>query len=365
MTPVDDSPVEQFIRDVLPTMSGPHAVPPGTRHVPLIRGAAKDRGLSAQKVGDTIYFYDRRQAVGGVHKGRMTTLVAREAITICDSKELTKQMLQAAGLPTPRGITVASDQLDDAVAHVQAAGPSVLKPSRGMRGEGVTTGIVTEDDLATAWQYARAAVRPEHQRFVLEDQVEGIDVRAFVIGHRFVAAVTRLPPHVVGDGRLSVAALIEHKKKLRHENAYMDAIVADEDLLARAGRTTSDVPAAGEVIVLRSIANVSAGGESVDITDLVHSDLKRLAVQAAGALPGLCVGGVDLVTPDLRSIEGAAILEINAGANIVLHHHPGHGQSRDVAGAIVDEMMATAGVTTRGKPGLARRVARAARRRLR
>lgn len=357
-------PVEQFVRDVLPTMPGPHAVPAGSRHVPLIRSAAKDRGLSARQVGDTVYFYDRHQAVGGVHKNRMTTLVAREAIRICDSKELTKQMLEAAGLPTPQGIALAPDQLDDAVAHLRAAGTSVLKPSRGMRGEGVTTGIVTDDDLVTAWKRASEAARAEHPRLVLEDQVEGIDIRAFVVGDRCVGAVTRLPPHVVGDGRHSIAELIDRKKRERGgENAYLNSIDPDPALLAQGSNTIADVPEDGEVVVVRAVSNVSAGGESVDITDLIHPELQRLAVEAAWALPGLCVGGVDLMTPDLGSPHGAAILEINAGANIVLHHHPCYGQPRDAAGAIVDEMIAGRSVPTsrRRRPLRSRRTRRPSR----
>jgi len=70
--------------------------------------------------------------------------------------------------------------------------------------------------------------------------------------------------------------------------------------------------------------------------------LFALAVDAVRAVPGLGLAGVDLIVPDVRSADGAVILELNVGANIRVHHYPTYGRPRDVAGAIVDEMMATA-----------------------
>lgn len=343
------TPVERFVREVLPLACGPRQVPSALMHVPLIQDAAKDRGLSSKKVGDTTYFYDGRLAVGGVHKHRMTTLVGREAITICDSKAQTKQMLQAAGLPTPSGIVLGPDRFNEALAHVLAAGPSALKPSYGMRGRGVTCGIATEEELRAAWETAGRAVTERSPLFVLEEQIEGIDIRVFVVGRRVVAAATRLPAHVVGDGQRSIATLIELKQQRRLENAYLAGwhLTVDTALLARTGRTLADIPATNEVVVLNGVANMETGGENVDVTELVHPDLMSLAVEATRALPGLRVAGVDLMAPDLGSVDGAVILELNAGANIGLHHCPAYGRPRDVAGAIVDEMIASSGARRR------------------
>lgn len=340
------APVERFIRQVLP------AIPGGFRqvasaplaHVPLICRAAEASGLSLQEVGDTTYFYEGRRAVGGVHQHRITTMVGKHAITVCDSKAHTRQMLQAAGLPTPRGVALSSEQLHDAFVHARGFGLSVLKPSYGMRGRGITIGIATDDGLRAAWETARSAHgNDRHGRFVLEEQIEGIDLRVFVVGRRVAAAATRVPAHVIGDGRLSIAALVEMKEQRRNQNAYLVwPLTVDTEYLARVARTQDDVPGAGEIVLLNGLANLHLGGENVDVTDLVHPDLLALAVDATRAVPGLNVAGVDLMAPDLHTIDGAVVLELNAGANIQMHHSPTYGQERDVARVIIEEMRKSA-----------------------
>src|SRR5699024_12189211 len=66
---------------------------------------------------------------------------------------------------------------------------------------------------------------------------------------------------------------------------------------------------------------------------------KRIAVEAANAIPGLQVAGIDMIVPRLDTPDGTIVLEANPGANLSVHHNPGYGQKMDVAGAILDEMI--------------------------
>jgi cyanophycin synthetase len=336
--------VERFVREVIPAVDGGrHLRADGTGHHALIRQAATDRGLSTKIVDKTAYFYDGPLEVGRM-SGWVPSLVTREAQAACRSKQRTKRMLDAAGVPTPAGIVVDRDQFDEALTHVRASTtPQVLKPTVGHGGAGITCGITHDDALRTAWETARAAAKPR-AKFMLEDLVEGVDIRAFVVGGRVVAASTRIHPHVVGDGRQSIAELVDEKQRWRDQHAYlrMRPIAVDTVLLARGGRTIDDVPAAGEVVVLNSLANVHVGGENVDVTDVIHPGLAELAGDAVRAIPGLGVAGIDLLVPDITSADRAVVLEANVGANIRIHHCPAYGQPRNVAGAIIDEMIATA-----------------------
>jgi D-alanine-D-alanine ligase-like ATP-grasp enzyme len=366
------APVERFIQEVLPTIPGPHQVAAVHRYPVLIRRAARRRGLSIRTSNDVEYLYDGQIPVGGV-KPTTSTLNSPEARSISWSKDLTKEMFTASGLPYPAGIILGPDQLDEALAHIQAMGrPAVLKPTSAKQGRGVTCGIVTEDDLRAAWTSAGLA-REKPGDYVLEEQIEGIDLRVCVIGRRAVAATVRLPSYVLGDGRSSLTELIDRKQLQRAQNAFLvkAPVSVDAARLRRDGRTLDDVPVAGEVVVLTSLANISAGGVNVDVTDLVHPGLLRLAVDAARAAPGLRIAGVDLIAPDLDSVDGAAILELNHTPGILLHHYPAYGEPRDIAGAIVDEMIAAAGLPHRSprprrtpvKASVTRRLVRAARRR--
>ncbi len=338
------APIERFVREVLPTIPGGfQRITDSTGHLQLIAKAVEERGLTTRTVGRTRYFYDGRVPVGGM-TGWVPTLIGGNAQLIGRSKSLTKQMLQAAGVPTPAGITVDRDQFDTAVAHLRSLGrPMVLKPVTGKGAAGITCDIATESDLTAAWDTAALAAGPGDP-FVLEEQVEGVDIRAYVVGSRVVAAATRLHAHVVGDGRQSIAALVAAKQTLRNEHVQLakKPIKVDSAMLARHGHALADVPAAGEIVVLNGMANQHVGGEAVDVTDRVHPDLLNLALDATLAIPGLCVGGIDLMTPSLDSADGAVVLEANIGANIRVHHTPAFGAPRDVAGAIIDEMIAIA-----------------------
>jgi cyanophycin synthetase len=337
-------PIERFIREVIPAVpGGRQRSTDGTGHLDLIQQAATDRGLSVKKIGRTTYFYDGRMPVGGMTKW-VPTLVGREALAVGNSKDLTKQMLDAAGVPTPAGIAVRRDQLDGAVAYVAASPrPLVLKPSAGGKGVGITTGITTEDDLRAAWDIADRAAGDDPWR-VLEEQAEGVDIRAFVVGRRVIAATTRIHPHVVGDGRQTITELAAEKQVWRDEHVILRKrpFTIDPAVLARAGHTADSIPADGEVVVVNGLANLHVGGESVDVTELAHPDLLAMAVDAVRAIPGLGLAGVDLLAPDIGSADGAVVIEVNVTANIRVHKCPAYGRPRDVAEAIIDEMIATA-----------------------
>lgn len=336
--------VERFIRDVLPTVPGGRHMSTDSRgHLALIRHAAVDRGLTVDVDGRTTRFYDGKLAVGEM-RGWVPSLVGRDALAISKAKDRTKELMAAAGLPVPAGLALDADQFDRGLAHLRATDrPQVLKPVTAKGGAGITCGITTADELRAAWSTAERAME-KAPRFVLEELVEGVDLRVYVVGSRVVAAATRVNCHVVGDGRQSMAELIDEKLRwrARHITLAVHDFVVDDELLTRSGRSVDDVPAAEEVVVLNSLGNVHAGAECVDVTDIMHPELRQLAIQAKQAIPGLGVAGVDLFAPDVRSPDGVVVLEVGVGANIRIHQCPTYGQPRNVAGAIIDEMIATA-----------------------
>jgi cyanophycin synthetase len=54
------------------------------------------------------------------------------------------------------------------------------------------------------------------------------------------------------------------------------------------------IPAPGQEVYLKSMANLSTGGSAIDVTDFVHADLRFYCERAAGVC-GLDVCGVDLI----------------------------------------------------------------------
>jgi RimK family alpha-L-glutamate ligase len=102
-------------------------------------------------------------------------------------KYFTSTLLEEAGLPTPR--TRVCERLDDALAAFEALGGDVVvKPLFGSEGRGIVR--VSDPDLA--YRTCRA-LEVTRSVFYLQEFVAhgGRDIRAFVVGGRLVAAMTR------------------------------------------------------------------------------------------------------------------------------------------------------------------------------
>ncbi len=121
-----------------------------------------------------------------------------------------------------------------------------------------------------------------------------------------------------------------------------------ERLMEAKAVTRDSVLPAGEIFFLRGTGNLSTGGTAIDLTDVVHPDNREMAVRAAKAI-GLDVCGVDFITKDIRESYreiGGGICELNAAPGFRMHVAPTEGQSRDVAGPVMD-MLFPAGSPTR------------------
>ena len=91
---------------------------------------------------------------------------------------------------------------------------------------------------------------------------------------------------------------------------------------------------------MRRNANLSTGGTSTDVTDLVHPEVAAMCCRAAAAA-GLDVCGIDVRLADIALPPGqqaGAVIELNACPGLRMHLEPTAGRPRDVAGAIVDRL---------------------------
>jgi len=119
-------------------------------------------------------------------------------------------------------------------------------------------------------------------------------------------------------------------------------------LLTAQGLTVGSVPTEGQVVWLRRNANLSTGGTSRDVTDLVHPDVAALCERVAGLL-GLDIAGVDLRLPDVAAPPPAddaepgagGVVEVNAAPGLRMHLEPTEGRPRDIGPAIVDLLFPT------------------------
>jgi cyanophycin synthetase len=270
----------------------------------------------------------------------LTDLTSGIAVEIAQDKEDTKRVLSNIGLPVPRGEVARS--LAEAIEIADDLGyPVLLKPVDASHGRGISGALATAPDLERAWPVTREISR----RVVVEKFHEGRDHRVLVVNGRVAACAERVPAAVTGNGRSTVAELIEaanrdprrgtgHRKVLTRLAA--DARTVEH--LSRNGYTLTSVPPEGELVTLRATANLSTGGTSIDRTDEMHPDNVTACEMAAGIV-GLDVAGIDVLTPDISKPfrdNGAVIIEVNAAPGIRMHTHPGEGRPRNVGAPILD-----------------------------
>lgn len=281
----------------------------------------------------------------GVYQQRIQATVSSAtrhiAVSIASDKDLTKQLLHNVGIPVPQGRQVS--YLEDALGAAREVGyPVVVKPLDGNHGRGISVNLTTAEQVEAAFNEAKEVSR----YVIIEKFIPGKDHRILVINDQVVAVSERVPANVIGDGKHTIQELVDivnldPQRGVAHEKVltriHIDALVLE--LLARSGYSLETVPAEGEQVFLRTTANMSTGGTSIDRTDEIHYDNMEVAIRAVKVI-GLDVGGVDMVIPDIsRSIYepyedghgGGAIVEVNAAPGFRMHVHPGEGKARNVA----------------------------------
>jgi cyanophycin synthetase len=266
------------------------------------------------------------------------------AETIAQDKELTKKLLDAAGVPVPMGRSV-SDPEDAWAAALEVGLPVVIKPKDGNQGKGVTVNVTTREQL-TAGFHAASEFRDD---ILVERYLPGHDYRLLVIGDKLVAAARRDPPQVVGDGVHTVRELVEQvNKDPRRGDGHATSLtkIRFDDIalatLAKHGLNADSVPDQGQRVVLRNNANLSTGGSATDVTDDVHPEVAARCI-AAAHMVGLDICGVDLVCDSvLKPIEeqNGGIVEVNAAPGLRMHLSPSFGKSRPIGEAIMDTLFA-------------------------
>ncbi|MBS1161508.1 MAG: cphA [Proteobacteria bacterium] len=261
---------------------------------------------------------------------------------IAQDKELTKNLLHAAGVAVPLGRPV--ENADDAWAAAREIGlPVVVKPRDGNQGKGISVNLSSEEQVRRAF----AVAEEFRDDIMVEKYLPGHDYRLLVIGDKLIAAARRDPPLVIGDGTHTVRELVDIvNRDPRRSDGHATSLtkIRFDDIalarLAEQGYNADSVPPRGTRVVLRNNANLSTGGSATDVTDDVHPELAACAVAAAQTV-GLDICGIDVVCDTmLKPLEdqGGGIVECNAAPGLRMHLDPSFGKGRPVGEAIVNMM---------------------------
>jgi cyanophycin synthetase len=264
------------------------------------------------------------------------------AVEISCDKEDTHNLLNDLGLPVPQQRIVYSARGAVQAAH-KIGFPVVVKPLDANHGRGVSINLMKDEEVEAGFTEAEA--HSKSTAILVESFVTGFDHRMLVVNNKLVAVAKRVPGHVIGDGKHSIAELVDitnedPRRGIGHQKVLTMLEIDNQAkrLIADAGHTADTVLAVDEVFYLRATANLSTGGTAIDLTDVVHPDNRDMAERAIMAV-GLDVGGVDFLIDDITHSYkdiGGAIVEVNAAPGFRMHVAPSEGEPRDVAGKVID-----------------------------
>lgn len=328
-TPLND--LRELVDDLCLGPSTAHIVDAATdRNIPFIRlnegnlvqlghGAAQRRIWTAET--------DRTSAI---------------AESIASDKDMTKNLLQACGVPVPEGSLVRS--AEEAWEEAQDIGvPVVVKPYDGNHGRGVSLNLLTEAEVRAAYDIAER--KGGSRSVIVEKYIAGDEHRLLIVGNKLIAAAKGESLWVLGDGVSSVQQLVDQQINIdprRGETeefplglvkpAESAEIILD---LQRQNLDANSIPEKDQKVLIQHNGNVA-----IDVTDKVHPEVARVAALAS-RIVGLDIAGIDLVAQDIsRPLEEqhAAIIEVNASPGLLSHLKPAEGQPREIGKAIMEHM---------------------------
>jgi len=284
----------------------------------IIINEARRRGIRVD-VLDHIdnYFALSNGSTNIVCRESLTDLTSSIAISRCKDIRTTAKVLEDAGLNVPDQ-HIASTPTKNHI-FMEKHGSIVVKPCLRIQSAGTTVGVETKEDLQKAIKHAKKV----NSDVMLREMIEGENIRILVIDFKVVAAATKKPPFIVGNGEHTVLELVE-KQSRRRETATQgeNKIPIDKELsiiVHNAGYSLDDVLPKGRQLQVHKTTHIHFGGTIHDVTSDLHPDLIDAAVQAAYALDTPVVG-LDFIVDD-PSHPQYVIVEANERPHL-LNHEP-------------------------------------------
>ncbi|NOQ68181.1 carboxylate--amine ligase [Patescibacteria group bacterium] len=270
-----------------------------------------------------------------------TTVCATYAV---ENKSLTKSLLTRAKISVAKGKLFSKKNINEVYKFIDRIKyPIVIKPFDGAHGDMVFIGIKNKNDFNEKLK----KIFQKHEYVLVEKEFKGKEFR-FIAGRNKIFAVAhREPANVIGDGIHTIRELIKIKNQdPKRGKGHIYPLTKIEinnitkQYLKEQKIELEKVLSSGKKIYLRKNSNLSTGGDSIDVTDQVHPELKKIAVKTICAIPGFAYGGIDImINKDISkkpTKNSYIVIELNPSPGLRMHHFPAIGKPRNVAKEIID-----------------------------
>jgi cyanophycin synthetase len=245
---------------------------------------------------------------------------------------------QGVSVPVTVNVLPNDEELTEAKKLLERFGKIIVKPLDASLAIGVTLNIKNRADLEQAVQSAR-----HYSGIVLaQQQVHGDELRFAVVNGKAVAALLRQTARVVGDGKRTIAQLIEaeNKERLTLPNKYFEYPQLDGSLIDPELITSRRILKDGKVLELSHSAMVRYGASMYNVLKDVDQGYIDIVEKLGSALSR------DFIVVDIMIADyGAActpdnywFIEFNTSPVLKLFHGTRDGNDVDIVGLVAERI---------------------------
>lgn len=278
-------------------------------------------------------------------QGTVTPSTSLMGARVLKDKGISRKLFKKAGITVAKGKIFSLKEKEQAKHFALSLPSAVVKPVNGNRAKGVTIGVKSSSDFIYAWESATKVTR---RGVLVEEQFAGgIEVRCLVLDQKYIAAFMKLPPYVVGNGIDTISELTKKKNADKLNNPHLKNRLIKIDkhrltIITKQGFDLSSIPSKNKIVLIDLKGSISAGGETLDITDDIHPSFRVTAEKVATIVPGLDMVGVDILAHDIRGELDSGryvVIEGNTTPGIGTHHYPAYGTPRNIARRIAEYIL--------------------------
>ncbi len=262
------------------------------------------------------------------------------ASEIAKDKDYANFFMKKMGYPTVRGEAFYADEwadaigstrkIDEAYRFAEKIGfPVIVKPNSGSQGSNVSL-VHSQKEFYRALR----AIFKRDRIALVQQKVSGKDYRIVVLDNKVISAYKRIALNVIGDGHSAILSLLQ-KKQRNFVASSRDTQLKLSDprigaKLSQQGLTLRSIPQKGEQVFLLDNANLSTGGDAVEVKRL-HPDFKKLAITLTRDM-GLRLCGVDLMVEGTLEEKPKKfwVLEVNSAPGLDHYARTGKAQEKIV-----------------------------------
>ncbi|MBD2384126.1 cyanophycin synthetase [Cylindrospermum sp. FACHB-282] len=216
--------------------------------------------------------------------------------------------------------------IDDGFSFAKEIGfPVIVKPLNLSQGL-----LVSKVYNQTEYYEVAEKILQINSGLIVERFYSGNDYRIVVLDNEIIAAYQRIPLSIKGDGKSTVLELLEQKQENFLKTGRKKLINVEDfrihQKLQRQDLNFNSVIPKNTIVYLLDNANLSSGGEAVDLTESIHPDFQKLAINITNDM-ALRLAGVDIISSDItQSMVDYTIIEINGSPS--LSHYAASGETQ-------------------------------------